>query len=469
MRLPCRATRKAWLGVLSISAAPGLLRGAAALNCFSEMNFGWCEFSRMNPGDAPHCPDYVFSIAGFQRKLDAHYNRGGRPPLMEAFFLIRLHESYQEMLINQDCPNPLVFAHLLVSEMFLISPPWDKPAEGWELYNKAMDLAKGASPFQQHLMIGAPPAWPLRKAMDQVHQAAGLAEVAGELRSAGARHSVHFVVAHCREDLGWIGSKLGLVPPDSHLAIYEKCGQSTATATLPGASKFVSAVAIPRPDEGGTRGDECSAYLTHIVSQYESLADFTVFLQSDPHEHLHFDFLDLVLRSIAGLTYQTSFLPLNGPRHVRTLTPCLQAVHEELFGTNLSELIGPYCCAQFVVSSEAIRKHGLSFYQNMLSLVDGTRQTDLCGVEGTKRSTQCYGYEFLWHMIFGESADPPYREDDARLPVALRLKHGKEHTRLNWIGVPLARDIPLKIVPDVEHGNPLVDEAQAQWNRPYGA
>lgn len=35
-------------------------------------------------------------------------------------------------------------------------------------------------------------------------------------------------------------------------------------------------------------------------------------------------------RSIAAGTYTTPFLPLNGPRHVRTLTPCLQAVHEEI-------------------------------------------------------------------------------------------------------------------------------------------
>ena len=57
-------------------------------------------------------------------------------------------------------------------------------------------------------------------------------------------------------------------------------------------------------------------------------------------DHLHMDFLDLVLRSIAAGTYDVGFLPLNGPRHVRTLTPCLQAVHEEIFGENLTALVG---------------------------------------------------------------------------------------------------------------------------------
>ena len=36
-----------------------------------------------------------------------------------------------------------------------------------------------------------------------------------------------------------------------------------------------------------------------------------------------------------------------------------------------------------------------------------------------------------------------------------RLPHGQEHTRRNWVGMPLARDIPLKMFPDQEHGNPM--------------
>lgn len=52
---------------------------------------------------------------------------------------------------------------------------------------------------------------------------------------------------------------------------------------------------------GAARGDECSAYLTHILGSYDHLADFTIFLQSDPMDHLHFDFLDLVLRLIGNI------------------------------------------------------------------------------------------------------------------------------------------------------------------------
>ena len=49
-------------------------------------------------------------------------------------------------------------------------------------------------------------------------------------------------------------------------------------------------------------------------------------------------------------------------------------------------------------SSFRTERYSEEFYARMLSLVDGSRDVDLCGVEGTKRSTQCYGFEFLWHV-----------------------------------------------------------------------
>ncbi|CAK8986081.1 unnamed protein product [Durusdinium trenchii] len=458
-------------------------------------------------GPAPD-NDYVFSIAGFQRKLDSHYVEGKRPPLLEAFFVHRLHEDYKQSLIEADCPNPLILAGLLVSEVYLLAPPWTDidrafnlvrgagiitaqvandfamaiSEEGRRLYGEAMQLAREASPFQQHLMAAKPPAWPLHIAIKRIQAAEdAVGDAVGQAMDVFGRWSscsteiegltfhtactgldvvgrVDFVVAHCREDLAWLSKRLTRVPPGARLLVYEKCGQAIAPEELAQklpAGHFQAIHQIERADIGAARGDECSAYLTHILGHYDRLADQTIFLQSDPMDHLHFEFLDLVLRSIAAGTYNTSFLPLNGPRHVRTLTPCLQAVHEEIFQANLTELLGPYCCAQFAVSRETIRRHDKDFYLRMLGLVDGSKNVDLCGMEGTKRSTQCYGFEFLWHVVFGQVPEPASREDDPQLPVHLRLKHGKEHTRRNWVGMPLARDIPLKMFPDQEHGNPM--------------
>ena len=129
-----------------------LWRGIQCMSCFSEIQFGWCEpagakhkqffscRSIPNPtcfsgamcddqvqSNGPQCStklsrcltasvllsssrlrsglawgfaalfwglslaqEYIFSIAGFQRKLDSHYNAGGRPPLLEAYKLSSL-------------------------------------------------------------------------------------------------------------------------------------------------------------------------------------------------------------------------------------------------------------------------------------------------------------------------------------------------------------------------------------------
>ena len=96
-------------GILACLAG---LAGARAMSCFSEIKFGWCEFNGVDPSQPPSCPDYIFSIAGFQRKLESHYSAHMRPPLLEAFFLHRLHDEYKNGLVEADCPNPLIMAAL---------------------------------------------------------------------------------------------------------------------------------------------------------------------------------------------------------------------------------------------------------------------------------------------------------------------------------------------------------------------
>lgn len=141
---------------------------------------------------------------------------------MEAFFLVRLADDYKKMLVEQDCPTPLVFAHFLVSEMLLISPLWHDAEDGWRHFDYALSLAKGASPFQQHLMVAVPSAWPFKKAMDQVRNAQALAVAASERVQLGQILRVDFVVAHCREDLPTSGgsakgSYVGQPLPFQHL------------------------------------------------------------------------------------------------------------------------------------------------------------------------------------------------------------------------------------------------------------
>jgi hypothetical protein len=240
-----------------------------------------------------------------------------------------------------------------------------------------------------------------------------------------------------------------VVPPNSGLYIYEKCGEMLNLQHLQ--TRFARIYVVPRPDAGRVRGDECSAYLTHITMQYQQLANYTVFLHSDPDQHLHFSYLEAVLGSMQRGTFNASFLHLNGPRHVRTLTPCLQTVHQAIFTEPLHEVLGPYCCAQFTAKREAILARPIEFYERMLRMVDGSIEIDLCTTNQVARSTHCYGMEFMWHKVFGDVTDPPLRPDDTRLPTGLRLKFGKEHEMADWNQVMLAPPVPKKIVERVDY------------------
>merc|ERR1719468_64783 len=101
--------------------------------------------------------------------------------------------------------------------------------------------------------------------------------------------------------------------------------------------------------------------------------------------------------------------------------------------------LGPHCCAQHVIRDDHIRQRPLSFYQRMLSMVDGSMGgRDLCTSQRVTRSTHCYGFEFMWHRVFGEDFDPPLRQDDVRLPLPLRLKFGNEFAKTTWKDIVLA-------------------------------
>lgn len=159
---------------------------------------------------------------------------------------------------------------------------------------------------------------------------------------------------------------------------------------------------------------------------------------------MHASFLQTILRSMVFQTYDQGFLHLNGPRHVRTITPCIQSIAEVIFGHKLDGTVGPYCCAQFVVGRDKIQTRDKFFYERMLMLVNGTLNYDLCTTSRVARSTHCYGMEFLWHVVWGEALDPPLRQDDRQLPTAFRLKYGVEHDKNDWNDVVLSPNVPKK-------------------------
>lgn len=419
---------------------------ALAFTCYPEYQFSWCD----NTTEASCIHEYAFSVGHFQRKLVGYYRHNLRPPLMEAFFLTRLPKPYQLQFLESGCGAPLIMAYLLVGEAKL---PVDDDALAFSA--AAMNMVEGL-PDTIKPILWDTTAWPWREAVARFERTANATEEAQrtfpQLLGGGRGVSLEFVVIHCREPLDWLEADLlPIAPVGSALSLYEKCGEQPA---LPASlqSKF-GAINIRdcKDPVDGPRGDECLGYLAHIVSRYAELATFTVFMQADPDQHLRFAFLRNVLKMIERGTYAVPYLSLNGARHVRTISPCLSAVHEAIFGVPMREPVGPYCCAQFVVQDAKVRERPLAFYQNMLRLVDGSVPYDLCAPGRVTRSTHCYGMEFTWHLVFGQEYEEPLRQDDVRLPMPLRLKFGDEFTKRQWNDVVLAPNTPKKIVEEVDY------------------
>eukprot|EP00392_Amoebophrya_sp_AT5.2_P010124 g10177.t1 len=319
-----------------------------------------------------------------------------RPPLLEAYFLLKVPHAYKEEFLTADCAPPLIMAYLLVAT---------SRVQFLRVFNQALQFVeKYVSPEQTWVLQHV---WPFREAVTQFQALVDHYErvkeqkmaTLNQLVVAGANQSgagggppqlipstvVDFVMCHCKEtDLHWIYNDLrGMLagaqtfPVNdgkgslvktlySRLFVYEKCplGQhyqeglpppSSTSAThdpVPAAPTvsnmdiirsflpqwqaiFDVIVQIPTPDPSFVaRGDECSAYLRHVVERYDSdLADFTVFIHSDPFEHMHKQYLSVILKAMEQQTFEEDFLHLNAPKHVKTITPCLQAVSEAIFGT----------------------------------------------------------------------------------------------------------------------------------------
>jgi hypothetical protein len=79
---------------------------------------------------------------------------------------------------------------------------------------------------------------------------------------------LELVVCRCGEDLAWTRN----IPPGVPLTVYEK--------TPPPAPPWPGSLPLPN------LGREAHAWLHHLTERYDSLADWTVFAQGHPFDHL---------------------------------------------------------------------------------------------------------------------------------------------------------------------------------------
>ena len=104
-------------------------------------------------------------------------------------------------------------------------------------------------------------------------------------------------------------------------------------------------------------------------------------------------------------TFDVPFLALAHERYPMLRTPCLEDVHERLFGEAMppGQLASAYCCGHFVVSRDRVLARPAGFYQRLVDLVHAGSHTSHAGGPCEIGDHPCYAMEFLYHRVFGEA------------------------------------------------------------------
>lgn len=200
-------------------------------------------------------------------------------------------------------------------------------------------------------------------------------------------------------------------------------------------------------------GKEVTAYLNHIVDNYDNLADQTVFLHSVPNAHIYFKLFFRLINYAEVCHTTVPFLHLNANYKSDAWGDCCgrnracqQSTWQYLFGNDIPSqvlartkseqfrypnngAIGTYSSAQFAASRDAIRQWPKSFWTKMLLAINGTH--DLAGCPTNSEPGKNWGghqltgqYERFWHIIFGHSYMQVSRQFDNSLPEYLRRDCG---------------------------------------------
>jgi hypothetical protein len=210
-------------------------------------------------------------------------------------------------------------------------------------------------------------------------------------------------IVHCKEiQMEWIQD----IPADWKLTIYETCGQSVSHAS-----------SQPFKNAGS---EECSAYLTSMIGQYDNLPDINIFLQSDvllSHgkgrnmvgnkklfaEHSPFtNFTELVqvVKERGKFDYLAFGPSMSIKKNIARTVSFTKTYHRDLFDafglryTSNSTNIQARSGACFAVHKDRILAHSMDVYR--------TLRTSILAKTFRESKRQCSAFESTWHAILGE-------------------------------------------------------------------
>lgn len=197
------------------------------------------------------------------------------------------------------------------------------------------------------------------------------------------------VVSHFREDLTW------LQQCPYPLVVYSAIGAPVHVPYDLLQIQPKDRVLLPN------KGKEVKVYLSFIIRHYDHLPQFMAFLhghQTSWHQKLDMlKAIDCAKRDI----YDFISLNMNFIRDRDPQNEIMQYVYREwdvhfkpYLHIDAPKVVFHDCCAQFIVSRRAVRRIPKRAYQHWL---------DWFHNEATDGITLGYVFEYLWHVIFGES------------------------------------------------------------------
>lgn len=222
--------------------------------------------------------------------------------------------------------------------------------------------------------------------------------------------NIEIVIAKYKEDPSWI-SKI-----KHKVIVYDKSDN-----TIPGS--------IKRPNIGR----EGETFLHHIITNYENLADVTVFLQGNPFEHLQAlvgwrselteDEKDKVIHKLNTEINEES--PFSTFYQVlynvgEKTNNCPLNYYFNLFFGKQTNYYTLSASAQYIVPKENILRHPKSFYELLHNHITGSE-------------THIFGYtlEILWYYIYNGSMNDKVGTHDEVKNENL-TKCGFHHTPLSY-------------------------------------
>ena len=128
-------------------------------------------------------------------------------------------------------------------------------------------------------------------------------------------------------------------------------------------------------------GRESSTYIHHILTHYNNLPNFTIFLQGDPFDHMDKNinannFQELIDKIIREEELQSNIktLPLFTPLHSELLSDYPTLLKKEYLELIIKKK-APQCFefaagAQYIVPREKILQHPIDFYQKLYRMLE---------------------------------------------------------------------------------------------------